>query len=246
MVTRDPAPVEEFLTEVLGLKLADRFPGIDQYGLGTAFFPIGNQFLEVVHSAVSGTAADRLIDKRGGDTGFIVMLETLNLAAVEAVASSLEIRVVDSFDNETGRYLHFHPSDVGGTLLGVYELKGADAGAANGPWMYGGDHWKSAHRNDFVSGVGEVVIECKASAHVAEVWSQIAGGDVTITPSGPMLRLTGGRIRFVTGTENRGITALSLWTTDVETVLSRLSDAGPSSASGHYSVSGLTLDFIEI
>lgn len=245
VVTRDPKPVEDILTEVLGLELAERFPGIDQYGLGTAFFPIGNQFFEVVHSAVTGTSADRLIEKRGGDTGFIVMLETLDLDAVKATAYTLGIQIVDSLENAKGKYLQFHPNDVGGTLLAVYEIAGDDAGAADGAWMYGGDHWKRARRTDVVSGIAEVVIECKTPQLVAQTWLQLAGGELAEAPTGQRLQLTGSTIRFVAGREDRGLTELSLVASDVAQIWERANSVSSAWAKGLCRIGGLDVVFEE-
>lgn len=243
VVTRDPNPIEEILTEVFGLEVAERFSGVDQYGLGTSFYPIGNQFFEVVHSVVSGTVADRLIEKRGGDTGFIVMLETLDLDAVEATATSLGVRVVDALENSKGRYLQFHPNDVGGTLLAVYEMADADAGAVDGVWMYGGDQWKSARRTDVISGIAEVVIECTTPQRVAGIWSQLTNGKLTQVPMGQRLQLTGSTIQFVAGREDRGIAKLVLSTSDVAQIQERAKRSSSEWVAGHYRIGGLDVDF---
>ena len=52
-----PADLEEAGLElVFDLALAERYPGVDQYGLGTAFVPVGNELVEIV-VAEPGTAS---------------------------------------------------------------------------------------------------------------------------------------------------------------------------------------------
>ena len=75
----DLAATEAAIVEQLGLSLCYRDPGVATFGLRNALFPVGHQLLEVVSPTQDGTTAGRLLDKRGGDTGYMVILEVDDL-----------------------------------------------------------------------------------------------------------------------------------------------------------------------
>ena len=54
-------------------------PGVGKYGVRNAVFPIGDTFLEVVSPKQPGTTAERLLQKRGGDGGYMVILQVDDL-----------------------------------------------------------------------------------------------------------------------------------------------------------------------
>ena len=45
-VAAELAPVEDGITDVLGLKVCYNDPGVETYGLHNALYPVGTQFLE--------------------------------------------------------------------------------------------------------------------------------------------------------------------------------------------------------
>lgn len=68
------------IVEVLGLGGAYADPGVGKYGLHNAVWPVGDTFLEVVSPTREGTTAGRLLEKRQGDGGYMVILQTDDLA----------------------------------------------------------------------------------------------------------------------------------------------------------------------
>src|SRR5436309_8781228 len=68
-------PVVEDLRAVFGIEVAHRDPAVAQFGLENAVFPVGNQFLEVVAPVKDATAAGRYLERRGGDGGYMVILQ---------------------------------------------------------------------------------------------------------------------------------------------------------------------------
>src|SRR3989442_15299063 len=81
LVARDLEPVVADLCGVLGIEVAFRDPGVAAFGLHNAVMPIGNTFLEVVSPVRDGTTAGRLLERRGGDGGYMVILQTADLEA---------------------------------------------------------------------------------------------------------------------------------------------------------------------
>src|ERR1700735_2390951 len=85
---RQAVVVAKDLESVVGtlrdeLALADPFsdPGVEYFGLRNAVFALGDTFLEVVSPVTEGTAAGRLLDRRGGDCGYMVMVQVTDLPA---------------------------------------------------------------------------------------------------------------------------------------------------------------------
>ena len=67
LVGADLAAAEADIRAILGLDYAYDDPGVGEFGLRNAVFPIGETFLEVVSPKQAGTTAGRLLEKRGGD-----------------------------------------------------------------------------------------------------------------------------------------------------------------------------------
>lgn len=79
LVADDLAAAEAAIVEELGIELCFRDPGVAEFGLHNALFPVGDKLLEVVSPIQDGTTAGRLLDKRGGDGGYMVILEVDDL-----------------------------------------------------------------------------------------------------------------------------------------------------------------------
>src|SRR5437588_8592735 len=82
------------LRAALGLGEPYADPGVAYFGLRNAVFALGDTFLEVVSPAQPDTAAGRLIDRRGGDCGYMLMFQVADLAARRRQVQQLGIRAV--------------------------------------------------------------------------------------------------------------------------------------------------------
>jgi len=80
LVARDLDAVRADIASVFGLDYAYVDPVVGRYGLTNLVFPVGDTFLEVVSPVVEGTTAGRLLEKRRGDGGYMVILQTDHLA----------------------------------------------------------------------------------------------------------------------------------------------------------------------
>src|SRR5678815_6198505 len=84
LVGRDLDAAEADIRAVLGLDYAYDDPGVGKFGLRNAVFPVGETFLEVVSPKQAGTTAGRLLEKRGGDGGYMVILQVEDIAEARA------------------------------------------------------------------------------------------------------------------------------------------------------------------
>jgi hypothetical protein len=202
MVASDLDDAERHIEAELGVERCYRDPGLATFGLRNALFPIGDQLLEVVAPTQPGTTAGRRLDKRGGDTGYMVMIEVDELERLrerfrEHRARSVYEAVADGIVG-----LHLHPADVGGAILSV------DRTDTWGQWTWAGPTWRDHIRTDRVEEVLAVVIEAADPAAMAARWAELLGlaaSDTTITLS------DGGEIRFVVaGDRGEGVSGFVL------------------------------------
>src|SRR4051812_2671667 len=114
LVGKDLAAIRDDITAVLGLGDAYADPGVGKYGLQNQVWPIGDTFLEVVSPMQPGTTAGRLIDKRGGDGGYMAIFQVDDLPAARARIAEAGVRVVDQSDRDGAAFTHLHPKDLPG------------------------------------------------------------------------------------------------------------------------------------
>ena len=81
LVTAELAPVRDALFELLGLDDAFIDDEVTQFGLENAVMTIGTTFLELVSPVQANTTAGRLLERRGGDGGSMVIVHVDDLAA---------------------------------------------------------------------------------------------------------------------------------------------------------------------
>lgn len=179
LVARDLDTVVGELSQRLGLTVCFRDPGVGVFGLHNALMAIGDQFLEVVCPVADGTTAGRLLDKRGGDGGYMALYEVDDLDARESALQHEGVRIVWSGDLPTIRGRHLHPADVGGAIVSI------DQPVPNGAWHWGGPDWVAHADTSVVTGIAGVVIGANDPAAMRARW-RAAGVEhsVTFQPAG--------------------------------------------------------------
>ena len=199
LVARDLEPVVADLCAVLGIEVAFRDPGVRAFGLHNAVMPIGDTFLEVVSPVEPNTTAGRFLDRRGGDGGYMVILQCDDLDADRQRIKELGVRVVWSADLPEIRGTHLHPRDVGGAILSL------DAAEPPSSWRWAGTEWERAVRMDVVSELAGVELQADDPLALAQRWSQVLNRPVAQTAAGVIrIVLDQGVIRFVPATDGRG------------------------------------------
>ncbi len=166
LVAHDLDATVRQLESELGVVECSRDPGIAEFGLHNALMMVGDQFLEVVSPTREGTTAGRLLDKRGGDGGYMAIYEVDDLDARLERLASADVRVVWAGDFPDIRGRHLHPRDVGGTLVSI------DQPVPAGSWRWGGPHWSPRH-GPVVSAIAGVVIGADDPASMAKRWRRL-------------------------------------------------------------------------
>ena len=227
LASRDLDGVTGALASVFGLKVAFNDPHIKHYGLRNAVLSAGTGFLEVVEPLVETASAARFLNRRGGDAGYMLILQVADAEAERARISALGVRVVDDIDQPGYRCAHFHPGDFGGVLTSVDQQRTEpDLLTPYGDWMPAGPDWRAA-RTETVLDMTAVTLTTPEPAALARRWSELLGRP--LSANDPLrLPLDQGEVRFA-GAEPGAATsvaAIDLRVADPAAVLARAVGAG--------------------
>jgi catechol 2,3-dioxygenase-like lactoylglutathione lyase family enzyme len=198
LLGQDLAAAHADITAVLGLDYAYDDPGVGKYGLKNAVFPIGNTFLEVVSPKAEGTTAGRLLDKRGGDGGYMVILQVDDLAEARARVTAAGVRIADQFDGDGVAFTHLHPKDVGAAIVSLDFMNPRDR------WDWGGPGWQEHARTDTSVGIVGAELQAEDPERMAARWAEVLGLPARQTEGVWRIALEGGELRFVAIADGRG------------------------------------------
>ena len=194
LVAGDLDRVEAEIVDGLAVEACVHDLGVERFGLRNVLFPIGDTLLEVVSPLEDVTAAGRHLDRRGGDGGYMVILQTDDMEGFRNRIDEMDVRVVLEARMPGIVGLHLHPRDVGGAILSVDETDDWNA------WPWAGPDWQYHRRTDLVSGILAVVIQADDPAAMAGRWGEVLGRPA----DGTVVALDGGEIRFVPVLDGRG------------------------------------------
>lgn len=198
LVARELAPVEEDLLAIFGLEVAYRDPFVGNWGLENIVVPVGNQFLEVVAPTQDGTTAGRYLERRGGDGGYMVILQCEDPKGRDARAERLGLRIVHKSLHSDYDGRQFHPRDTGGSFLEVDWAPGFEQ--PDGSWHPASDNWRPARRTDVVTGLLAAEIQTPDAGALQARWAAILDRPA----AGNAIPLDVGTIRFVRDEDGRG------------------------------------------
>ena len=137
LIAPDLDPVVDELRDALGIEVCFHDPGVAEFGLRNALLLVGDQFLEVLSPIEPDTAVGRLLAKRGGPGGYMVIHEVDDLDARLDRLAGRGVRVVWAGDFPGIRGRHLHPRDVGGAIVSI------DEPDPPGSWRWGGPDWEA-------------------------------------------------------------------------------------------------------
>jgi hypothetical protein len=167
LAARELEPVTEQLRDAFGLGEPYHDEGVAYFGLRNAVFALGDTFLEVVSPLREGTAAGRLLDRRGADVcGYMLMFQVAELAPARARAAAEGVREVFAVDLDDIAEVHLHPGDLRGAIVAL------SAPAPPGAWRWGGPDWAARAAPGHIAGATVAVAGAEV---VAPRWQQVIG-----------------------------------------------------------------------
>jgi hypothetical protein len=243
LVAADLDRAEEDLTGIFGLAVCHRDAGVEVFGLHNFLLPIGNGFLEVVSPFRSDTAAGRYLERRGGDGGYMVIMQTGDVQADRERVTGMGVRLVLD-DVARGRAasvgIQLHPRDVPGAIV---ELRwNQDDAAPDGPWGPAGPDWKAAQRTEVVRAMTAAEIQTEDPGVLASRWSEVVARPVSTDLSGnPQIELDDAVLRFVRALDGRGegLAGLDLEINDREHVIAEAAKRGYYVSGGVVTICGV-------
>jgi hypothetical protein len=198
LVAQDLAAARADISAVLGIDYAYDDPAVGKYGLRNAVFPVGDTFLEVVSPKQPGTTAGRLLEKRGGDGGYMVILQVDDMAQARARVKNASARIADQMDKDGAAFTHVHPKDIGGAILSL------DSMVPKERWEWGGPHWQAHVCTDTSVKLAGAELQARDPAQMAERWAQVLGRAANMDAGVWRIRLDDGEIRFSLERDGRG------------------------------------------
>lgn len=159
-------PTVKRLQDELGLGEPYNDPAVGFFGLRNAVFALGDTFLEVVSPVKPDTAAGRLMQRRGGDCGYMLMFQVDDLGAARARVGEAKVREVLEIDREDIAEVHLHPRDMRGAIVSLSEPQPAPS------WPWGGDGWQQRAAARRVKGA---TISVSDPDDVAQRWRMVIG-----------------------------------------------------------------------
>ncbi len=210
LVTPDLRSVENDICDQLGLEVCYRDPGLSHFGLRHGLYAIGDQLLEIVAPKQPGTTAGRFLERRGGEGGYMVLLQTDALEQHKHRVENNGIRIVhDGKVNEGGASIHgihLHPKDVGGAILSLDQAEPQES------WLWAGPDWAYHSLDGVVSNIIAIDIQAADPDEMSQRWAAAIG----LPANDRVIELDDAQIKFVHDTNQRGdgLAAADLLATD--------------------------------
>ncbi len=222
---RELAPAEHVLGDVLGLGCAYRDPGVAVFGLENGVIPVGSNFLEILAPVRDGTACARFLDRKGGDAGYMVILQAADGMLARSRAEESGVRVIVRHDDESCTASQFHPVDVGGVILGVDAfIEAPDPQDEHCHWRWAGPDWQHRVQAGLTAAMTGVELVSADPATQAATWSSLLDEPVIAVEGGVDMPLSGGgtvRFRTAASDKHSGIRAVDLRMNDKTEALRR-------------------------
>ena len=248
LVAEKLQPVIDDLVAVLGVEICHVDPQVEVFGLENALVAVDTNFIEVVAPITENTAAGRYLDRRGGNGGYMVIIQADNAeiqAACRERAADLNIRVAFETPHDNGNYLQFHPTDTGGSFLEIdWDLNNNPIGN----WApAGGTGWENHIRTDVISALKGVEIQSTDPENLAERWRRITGIELHKNAADcPELRLNNAVIRFIQADDGRGegLGGIDIETSDPKKLLQEAEDRGLKISNTQVMICGVRFNLV--
>jgi len=204
LLARDLEATVDHLRAVLGLEVGFRDPGVAVFGLANAVFPVGDTFLEVVSPVKPDASATRLLARRGGDCGYMVIVQTGDLAGARERMARERVRIVFEHADPAGHTatIHLHPRDTGGAILSLDESNPPES------WDWAGPGWRKHVRTEVVTSIAGATLASEDPAALAARWAAVLDRPAVTEREATVIELDGAALRFVRGAE--GLVGIAL------------------------------------
>ena len=212
-------PIVNDLCELFNFEVAFNDPGVAHFGLENAVIPIGTDFLEVVSPVEENTTAGRYLNKRGGDGGYMIIIQVDKFEDSQKLVNEYNIKTVWETDLPKAKAMHLHPKQMGGAILSLDWMEPKEN------WKWAGPNWEK-NISGPIKGIDGVEIQSDDPELMLNTWLRVLG-DVERDHENKIL-LDNTWIKFSQATDGRGpgISAFSLKAENSNEIIERAQNLG--------------------
>ena len=219
MVSSLRDPIVSDLSQLFGLEVAFNDPGVGHFGLENAVMPLGTDFLEVVSPIEENTTAGRYLQKRGGDGGYMVIIQVDDFDKTKSLVHDNEIEIVWDTDLPEAKAIHLHPKQMGGAIVSLDWMNPKES------WKWAGPEWNK-YITDDIKGIDGVEIQANNPEEMFNRWKDILDAS-NINESEKKIYLDNTWISFIDEDDRgSGISAFSLITDNKELLINKAKEFG--------------------
>ena len=220
MVSSLRDPIVENLCNLFDIKVSFNDPGVGHFGLENAVLPVGTDFLEVVSPVEENTTAGRYLDRRGGDGGYMVIIQVDDFSEVQKTVKENNVTVVWESEHPEARAIHLHPKEMGGAILSLDWMNPKES------WKWAGPNWDQFVNTSAVKSFKGVEIQSDDPETMKNTWQAVLKAP-SENVSDCQISLDNTWIRFVKDEDGRGpgVSAFCLEVNDNEGLLKKASDS---------------------
>ena len=212
-------PIVNDLCELFNFEVAFNDPGVAHFGLENAVIPIGTDFLEVVSPVEENTTAGRYLNKRGGDGGYMIIIQVDKFEDSQKLVNDYNIKTVWETDLPKAKAMHLHPKQMGGAILSLDWMEPKES------WKWAGPNWEK-NISGPIKGIDGVEIQSDDPELMLNTWLRVLG-DVERDHENKIL-LDNTWIKFSQAIDGRGpgISAFSLKAENSNEIIERAQNLG--------------------
>jgi hypothetical protein len=229
------------LRRLLGCDQSYADPEIIYFGLDNRLYTLGDCFLEVVSPVQPNTAAGRFLDRRGGDGGYMVIVQVENLAQEQVRLADTDIRTVFADDRGNAKAIHLHPKDVPGAIPSLDEMSPPES------WLWAGDGWEQ-RAGRYVRGILAVEIRSLDAEATGQCWAEAYGIELMPAGNGWRLEMGGTEIRFIydAAAAEPALMAIDVDAVDLPAICAAADDMGLERDGRVVTVCGVAFNFLSL
>lgn len=243
LIANDIPPIQEQLEKVFGIKSGYTDPGVEYFGLTNIVCPVGGEFLEVVSPFREDASGARYLRRRGGDAGYMVILQDEDAIVHRQRLEAEGIRLIATSRHAGYQYTHFHPGDCAGVLLSIDSVDGDLAWReTHSDWPPAGPEWRK-HQSEESLGIVSATIQSHDPLAAAERYSMLLDRPVTQVGEAYELALEPGALRFVSpvDSDGTGVVALEIRVRDPEDIIAAARVAGVTTDGRSVTICGVRI-----
>ena len=221
MVSNLRDPTVDTLRDLFDIKVSFNDPGVAHFGLENAVLPVGTDFLEVVSPVEENTTAGRYLDRRGGDGGYMVIIQVDDFSEVQNNVKENNITVVWESEHPEARAIHLHPKEMGGAILSLDWMNPKES------WKWAGPNWGEFVNTNIIKRFVGVEIQSDDPEGMKSKWQSVLRMS-SENVSDHQIDLDNTWIRFVEDKDGRGpgVSAFCLEANDNKSLMKKAVDLG--------------------